>query len=76
MRTTLISSGQKREIPPTLYDARLNFNQTKNVSSMSKLKSQLLKTNRNIVVTHVIPDNPVFDDKSLIKHGLQLLGSP
>ena len=26
MRITLISSDQKKGIPPTLYDARLNFN--------------------------------------------------
>ena len=31
MRTTLIISDQKKGIPPTLYDARLNFNQIKNV---------------------------------------------
>ena len=29
MRITLISSDQKEGIPPTLYDARLNFNQIK-----------------------------------------------
>ena len=73
MRTNLISSGQKKKTPPTPYDARLNFNQTKNVPSMSKLKSQLLKTNRNTVFTHVIPDTPVFDDNSLNKYGLPLL---
>ena len=76
MRTTLISSNQKKGIPPTLYDARLNFNQIKNVPSMLKLKSQLLKIDRNIDFAHVIPDTPVFDDNSLIKYGLQLLGSP
>ena len=74
MRTTLISSNQKKRIPPTLYDARLNFNQIKNVPSM--LKSQLLKINRNIGFAHVIPDTPVFDANSLTKYGLQLLGSP
>ena len=43
---------------------------------MLKLKSQLLKINRNIGFAHVIPDTPVFDDNSLTKYGLQLLGSP
>ena len=43
---------------------------------MLKLKSQLLKIDRNIDFAHVIPDTPVFDDNSLIKYGLQLLGSP
>ena len=38
MRTTLISSDKKKGIPPTLYDARLNFNQIKNVPSMLKFK--------------------------------------
>ena len=66
MRTTLTSSDQKKEIPPTLYDARLNFNQIENVPSMPKL---------NIGFGHVIPDTPVFDDNSLTKYGLQLLGS-
>ena len=43
---------------------------------MLKLKSQLLKIDRNIGFAHVIPDTPVFDDNSLTKYGLQLLGSP
>ena len=43
---------------------------------MLKLKSQPLKINRNIGFAHVIPDTPVFDDNSLTKYGLQLLGSP
>ena len=34
MRTALTSSDQKKGIPPTLYDARLNFNQIKNVPYM------------------------------------------
>ena len=76
MRITLISSDQKEGIPPALYDARLNFNQIKNVPSMLKSKPQLLKINRNIGFAHVIPDTPVFDDNSLTKYGLQLLGSP
>ena len=38
MRTTLIISDQKKGIPPTLYDARLNFNQIKNVPSILKNK--------------------------------------
>ena len=75
MRTTLINSDQKKGIPPTLYDARLNSNQIKNVPSILKLKSQLLKIDRNIDFAHVIPDTPVFDDNSLIKYGLQLLAS-
>ena len=63
IRTTLISSAQKKEIPPTLYDARLNSNnQTKNVPSMSKLKSQHSKIDKNISFTYVIPDTLVFDD--------------
>ena len=74
MRTALTSSNQKKEIPPTLYDARLNFNQIKNVPPMLKLMSQLCKIDKNIA--HVIPDTPVFDDNSLTKYGLQLLGSP
>ena len=41
---------------------------------MLKLKSQLLKIDRNIGFAHVIPDTPVFDN-SLTKYGLQLLGS-
>ena len=75
-RTTLISSDQKKGKPPTLYDARLNFNLIKKVPSMLKLKSQFLKIDRNIGFAHVIPDTPVFDDNSLTKYGLQLLGSP
>ena len=75
MRTTLISSNQKKGIPPTLYDARLNFNQIKDVPSMLKLKSQLLKID-NIGFAHVTPDTPIFDDSFLTKYGLQLLGSP
>ena len=43
---------------------------------MLKLKSQLLKIDRNIGFAHVIPDALVFDDNSLTKYGLQLLGSP
>ena len=43
---------------------------------MLKLKSQLLKIDRNIGFAHVIPHTPVFDDSSLTKYGLQLLGSP
>ena len=73
MRITLISSDQKEGIPPTLYDARLNFNQRKNVPSMLKSKPQLLKINRNIGFAHVLPDTPVFDNNSLTKYGLQLL---
>ena len=76
MRTTLISSDQKKGISPTLYDARLYFNEIKNVPSMSKLKSQLLKIDRNISFAHIIPNTPVFDDNFLTKYGLQLLGSP
>ena len=56
MRTTLTRSDQKKGIPPTLYDARLNFNEIKNVPSMLKLKSQLCKIDKNIGFAHVIPD--------------------
>ena len=73
MRTTLTSSDQKKGIPPTLYDTRLNFNQIQNVPSMLKLKSQLCKIDKRIGFAHVIPDTPVFDDNSLTKYGLQLL---
>ena len=52
MRTTLIGSDQKKGIPPTLYDARLNFTQTKNVPSMLNVKSQLIKIERNIGFAH------------------------
>ena len=76
MKTTLTSSDQKKGIPPTLYDARLNFKQIKNVPFMLKLKSQLCKIDKNIGFAHVIPDTPAFDDNSLTKYGLQLLGSP
>ena len=38
MRATLISSDRKKRIPPTLYNARLNFNEIKNVPSMLKFK--------------------------------------
>ena len=62
LKTTLIGSNQKKGIPPTLYDARLNFNQIKNVASMLKLKFQLLKIDRNIGFGHVIPYTPVFDE--------------
>ena len=62
MKTTLIGSNQKKGIPPTLYDARLNFNLIKNVASMLKLKFQLLKIDRNIGFGHVIPYTPVFDE--------------
>ena len=43
---------------------------------MLKLKSQLCKIDKNIGFAHVIPDTLVFDDNSLTKYGLQLLGSP
>ena len=76
MRTILIISDQKKGIPHTLYDARLNFNQIKDVPSMLKLKSQLFKIDRNDDFAHVIPDTPVFDDNSLTKYGFQLLGFP
>ena len=76
MRTTLTNSDQKKGIPPTLYDARLNFNQIKIVPSALKLKSQLYKIYKNIGFAHVIPDTPVFDDTSLTKYGLHLLGFP
>ena len=42
---------------------------------MLKLKSQLLKVERNIGFAHVAPDPPFFGDNSLTKYGLQLLGS-
>ena len=54
----------------------MNFNQIQNVPSILKLKSQLLKIDRNIGFAHVIPHTPVFDDSSLTKYGLQLLGYP
>ena len=76
MRATLLENDQKKGIPSTLYEARLNFNQIKDVPSMLKLKSQLLKIDRNIGFAHVTPDTPIFDDSSLTKYGLQLLGSP
>ena len=66
MRITLISISQKKGIPPTLYNARLNFNQIKNIPSMLKLKFQLFKIDRNIGFAHGIPDTPVFVDNSLI----------
>ena len=84
MRTTLVSSDQKKGILPTQYDARLNFknlNQIKNVLSMLKLKSQLFKIGKNISFAHLISDTPIFDDNSLTKlpgsvTQTQLLGSP
>ena len=84
MRTTLVSSDQKKGILPTQYDARLNFknlNQIKNVLSMLKLKSQLFKIGKNISFVHFISDTPIFDDNSLTKllgsvTQTQLLGSP
>ena len=42
---------------------------------MLKLKSQLLKINRNIGFAHVVPETPVFDDNYLTKYGRQLLES-
>ena len=39
MRITLISSDQKEGIPPTLYDARLNFNQIKICTIYVKIKA-------------------------------------
>lgn len=65
MRTTLISGDQKKGIQPTLYDARLNYNQIDNVPAMLKLKSELSKINKNIGFAHIIPDNLAFDDNSL-----------
>ena len=56
MRTILISKDQKKGIPPTMYDARSNFNKIKNIPYMLKLKSQLFKTDRSIDFAHVIPD--------------------
>ena len=38
--------------------------------------SQLLKIDRNIGFACFITDTPIFDENSLIKYGLQLLGSP
>ena len=38
MRTILISSDQKKGIPPTLYDARLNFNQIKKCTIYVEIK--------------------------------------
>ena len=73
MRTTLISSDQKKGKPPTLYDPRLNFSQIKNVPSILKLN---FKIDRNIGFVHVVPDTPVFDKNLLTKYCLQLLGSP
>ena len=75
MRPTLISSNLKKGTPRTLYNARLNFNQIKNVPSMLKLKSQLFKIDRNIGFAYFISDTRIFDDNSLTKYGLQLLGS-
>ena len=67
----------KNGIPLTLYDARLSFNQIKNVPFMLKLKSQPLKIDRNIGFSyHVTSDTPVIDENSLTKYGLQLLESP
>ena len=77
MRTTLISSDQKKRTSSTLYDAKLNFNQIKKCTIYVKIiMSELLKIDRNIGSAHVIPDTPVFDDNSLTKYGFQLLGSP
>ena len=42
---------------------------------MLKLKSQLLKIDRNFGFSHVIPDTPVFDNNYSTNYGLQLLGS-
>ena len=42
---------------------------------MLKLKSQLFKIDRNIGFAYFIPDTRIFDDNSLTKYGLQLLGS-
>ena len=71
MRTALFSNDQKKEIPPTIHDTRLNFNQTKNAPSMLKLKTQLFKIvfkiDRNIGFAHVVPGTPVFDNNSLTK---------
>ena len=50
MRTTLISGDQKKGIQPTLYDARLNFNQIGNVPAMLKLKSELSKINPLLIL--------------------------
>ena len=76
LKTTLIGKDKKKEIPRTLYDARLNFNQMNNMSSIFRMRSQLLKIDKNIGYAHVIPDNPVFDDNSLTKYGLKLVESP
>ena len=40
------------------------------------LTSQLFKIDVNIGFAYVISDTPVFEDNSLTKYGLQLLGSP
>ena len=75
MRATIISSDQIKGIPPTLYDARLNFNQIKNEPFILKVKSQLLKIDRNIDFPHVIHSTPAVDENYVTKYGLQLLGS-
>ena len=75
MRTTIISRDQIKGIPPTLYDTRLNFNQIKNEPFILKVKSQLLKIDRNIDFPHVIHSTPAADENDVTKYGLQLLGS-
>ena len=63
---------QKKGIPLTLYDARLNFHHLEHLPSMLKLKSELLKIERNIDFALVALDPPVFGDNSLTKCGLQV----
>ena len=76
MKTTLISKDQKRGITPTLYDARLNFNQLDNLQPMMRMKARLFNCDKNTGYAHVIPTHPTFDKLSLTKYGLQFLGSP
>lgn len=73
--TKIISSDRKKGIPLTLYDARLNFLHLENLPSMLKLKSELLKIERNTDFAHVVLDPPVFGDNSLTKCGLQVPGT-
>ena len=65
IETIPAGSSQNNELPPALYDVRLDFNQIKNVAPMLTLKSQPFKIDKNISFFHVLTTTQKFGDNSL-----------
>ena len=70
-----MTQDHKREIQPTLYEARLNFNINDIKLKVIEMKEKLSKIDKNIGYSHVIPTNMKFSDK-FTKFGTQFIGSP